>query len=119
MSYYQFILIFIPGFCIYVGFVCVIFSLGMYSRLAKGAEATMFKTLLKLSCNISVPPLLRCSLLSFKSWHFKVLDRSINKKLFQKKILVKHLFTSFAFGIKQSLCVMMFELVISCLCFLN
>ena len=60
------------------------------------------KTLVKVFCNIGVPLLFRCSSLPFKCCDFKVLECSINKKFLSKQSSVKHLFTSFAFVMKQS-----------------
>ena len=73
------------------------------------------ETLVKVFCNISVPLLFRCSLLRFKYCDLKVLQWSINKKFLSKQSSVKHLFTSFAFAMKRSFRVTMFEMVTSCL----
>ena len=101
------------------------FASGIYSSFNKGVEATLFssfcqlkmldKTLVKVFCNIAVPLRFRCSLLPFKRCDFKVLEWSINKKFLSKQSSVKHLFTSFAFAMKRSFRVIMFEMVTPCL----
>ena len=101
------------------------FASGIYSSFNKRVEATLFssfyqlkmmhKTFVKVFCNISVPLLFRCSLLPFKCCDFRVLEWSINKIFLSKQSSVKHLFTSFAFAMKRSFRVMMFEMVTSCL----
>ena len=60
------------------------------------------KTLVKVFCNIGVPLLFRCSLLPCKCLDFKVLEWTISEKSHSKQSSVKHLFTSFAFAMKQS-----------------
>ena len=99
------------------------FASGIYSSFNKGVEATLFsffcqlkmldKILVKVFCNVGVPLLFRCSLLPFKCFDFKILEWSVNKTFLSKQSSVKHLFTSFAFAIKRSFRVMMFEMVTS------
>ena len=74
----------------------------------------LHKILVKAFRNIGAL-LFRCSLLPFKCCNFKVLELSINKKILSKQSSVTHLFISFAFAIKQSFRVMMFQMVASCL----
>ena len=94
----------------------------MYYSFKKGREANLYsmntmldKTFVKVFCDIGLPFFFRCSLLLFKCYLFKFLEWSINKNFLSKQSLVKYLFTLFAFAMKQSFRVMMFEMVTSCL----
>ena len=81
-------------------FILVLFTsfliFGVYSSFNEEVEATscssfcqlkmLVKALVELFCNISVPLLFKCNLLSFKYCNFKVLKWSVNKNFFRNKV---------------------------------